>query len=149
MGVRSASAAVEDHHYSEGWSTSLCLCWRFSSSLVVDREATIRLDGSVAHLFSEAGSSLDLRLFSPIAGLSLGLEGAGLACCCCGRAGRVEGASLEWLVWCDWRGGSQRFEAKPCIFENTTRKSGQQLKDRNISYATHHLPQVGRDLFNL
>ena len=83
MEVRSASVAMEAPRCPKGWSASLRRLWRFSSSLTADREVAIKPDDSAARLFSEAGSSPDLRLFSPTAGLSLYLGGAGLACCCC------------------------------------------------------------------
>ena len=84
MEVKSASIVVEDPRYSEGWSASLRLSWRLSSSLAANREATIRLKGSAARLFSEAGSSIDRRLLSLITSLSLGPEGTVLAYCCSG-----------------------------------------------------------------
>ena len=97
--VESAPAAVEAPRYPEGWSTSLRLIWRLSSSLAADREAAIRPDDSAARLLSEAGSFLDLYLFSPMAGISLCLEGARLTCYCCGRVGEGERAGLEGPTW--------------------------------------------------
>ena len=92
---RSASA-VEDHpRWPLGWSISLRLLWRFSSSLAADREATIGPNVFVARLFSDASSSPGLHLFSLTTGLSLCLGGVGLACCYCGRAKGGEGAGLE------------------------------------------------------
>ena len=72
---------------------SLAICL----PLVPGHEAAIKPDDSAARLFSEEGSSLDLRLFSLIAGRSLCLGDMGLTCCCCGRAGG-ERAGLEGLV---------------------------------------------------
>ena len=61
---------------------------------MVGREAAVKPSDSAARLFSEEGSSPDLRLFFPTVGRSLCLGGTGLAYCCCGRAGG-EGAGLE------------------------------------------------------
>ena len=95
--AKSTSVAVGDACHSEESTASLCLCWRLSSSLAVDREASIRLEGSVGHLFLEADSSVNRRLLSPTVGLSLDLEGT-TPTCCCGRAGGVEGVSLNGLA---------------------------------------------------
>ena len=82
METRSALATVRDVYHSKESMVSLRLHWRLSSSLVVDREAAIKPKGYVARLFSEVGSSVDHRLLSPTAGLSLGLEDVAPACCC-------------------------------------------------------------------
>ena len=95
--VRSASAAVDAPRWLLGWPVSLHLLWQLSSSLIVGREAAVKLGNSACRLFSEEGCSPGLRLFSPTVDLSLCLGGTGLACCYCGCAGG-EGADLEGLA---------------------------------------------------
>ena len=94
--VTSASAATSppEAHYSEESTTSLCLRWRPSSSLVAALEASINLKGSAARLFLKASSSIGHFLLSPVASLSVNLDGLALAYYC-GRAGRVKGAGLD------------------------------------------------------
>ena len=93
----SAIAPPSKPHYLEKVTASLHLRWRPSSSLAVTRKAAIKPEDSVACLSSEAGSSIGYFLLSPIAGLSLDLN-CPTTTCYCGRAGRVEGASLDSLA---------------------------------------------------
>ena len=67
--ARSVLAKVEAPRWPLGWSVSLRHLWLFSSSLTAGREATTKLDDSVARLFSKEGSSPDLCLFLPMVGL--------------------------------------------------------------------------------
>ena len=81
--VKSTLATVDAPRWPPEWSVSLCLLWQLSSSLTAGHKAVVKPSDSTARLFSEEGSSPDLRFFSPTAGLSLCLGGVALACYSC------------------------------------------------------------------
>ena len=82
MTLASAAGPPSESDCSEVATTSLHLCWRPSSALATSREAAIKLEGSTARVFSGANSFTCRFLLSPTAGLSLGVDGPAMPCCC-------------------------------------------------------------------